>query len=618
MIVPMKRLTLLCLQKDRQKTLDVLEQMGVVHVTPVRAPSGEELDAARQRLARAEKALTVLSKVAEEEASRKQAAQGRRGKKASGKAAAAQEAAESVLVETPAGEAVVDRVERVLATRKELEEELGQLRSKVRRMAPFGDFDPALAASVASAGVGVFLAQAAPDATLTPPEGVIVRRLGSDDQGQYLVIIAPGRSDLNDLDFGAPLTQVPVPEEPPAVWRERIAKIESEVDALEGELATLAKQREAAAAYRAEVQQTVDFLTVREGMGEEAVVAYLQGYVPAEEEERLRTAAKEHGWGVVLETPRTGEPVPTLLRYKPWVKPIMAVLQFLGIYPGYEESDIGWTFLIFFSLFFAILIGDAAYGILLLLVTVVLSWKFRHKVPGYIRAMLGIVGSTTFVWGVLSGTWLGLPNIPEPLKALSVPWLADRDNVIWLCFLIGATHLTIAHVWNAITASPKTKALAELGWICVVWTMFFLAGNLVIGRPMPSFILYVLGAGIVLVIVFMATPSELKTSWINHALLPLTVIGNFVDVVSYVRLFAVGFASVAVIQSFNSMASSIGFDTPIKAIMAVLILVFAHSLNLVLGALAVLVHAVRLNTLEFSTHKGLQWQGFLYKPFARR
>jgi V/A-type H+-transporting ATPase subunit I len=149
--------------------------------------------------------------------------------------------------------------------------------------------------------------------------------------------------------------------------------------------------------------------------------------------------------------------------------------------------------------------------------------------------------------------------------------------------------------------------------------MFFIARQAVLGRGMPWYLLYLLLAGILLVVVFMKTPKELKGGWIDHALLPLTMIGNFVDILSYIRLFAVGYASIAVLATFNDIAASIGFDSVFTAVAASLVLLFANALNIVLAGLGVLVHAVRLNTLEFSTHKGLAWQGHnQYTPFARR
>ena len=149
--------------------------------------------------------------------------------------------------------------------------------------------------------------------------------------------------------------------------------------------------------------------------------------------------------------------------------------------------------------------------------------------------------------------------------------------------------------------------------------MFFLARQTVLSRAVPSFLLWALVIGILLIALFMKTPREFKESWIDHALLPLTMVSSFVDVLSYIRLFAVGYASVAVLAAFNEMAASIGFDSVLTAVAASLLLLFANALNIILAGLGVLVHAVRLNTLEFSTHKGLAWQGYrLYSPFGKR
>jgi len=212
--------------------------------------------------------------------------------------------------------------------------------------------------------------------------------------------------------------------------------------------------------------------------------------------------------------------------------------------------------------------------------------------------------------------------LPRYASALEVAWVNDRDNLIDLCFLIGAVHLSFAHVWNAVTLGRErawTKVPAQVGWLVVVWSMFFIARQAVLGRGMPWYLLYLLLAGILLVAVFMKTPKELKGGWIDHALLPLTMINNFVDILSYIRLFAVGYASIAVLATFNDIAASIGFDSVLTAVGASLVLLFANALNIVLAGLGVLVHAVRLNTLEFSTHKGLAWQGHnQYTPFAGR
>ncbi|NQT06695.1 MAG: hypothetical protein HQ575_04045, partial [Candidatus Omnitrophica bacterium] len=97
--------------------------------------------------------------------------------------------------------------------------------------------------------------------------------------------------------------------------------------------------------------------------------------------------------------------------------------------------------------------------------------------------------------------------------------------------------------------------------------------------------------------------------------LPLSIISAFSDVVSYLRLFAVGYASVIVANSFNNMAMEAGFGSIASGLGAAFILFFGHALNIALGIIAVVVHGIRLNMLEFSGHLGMQWSGREYKPF---
>jgi V/A-type H+-transporting ATPase subunit I len=98
-------------------------------------------------------------------------------------------------------------------------------------------------------------------------------------------------------------------------------------------------------------------------------------------------------------------------------------------------------------------------------------------------------------------------------------------------------------------------------------------------------------------------------------MLPLSIVSAFVDVVSYVRLFAVGMAALAVAQSFNGMAHAVGLNRVWALPLSAAILLIGHGLNIALSALGVLVHGVRLNTLEFSLHKNMQWSGAPYAPF---
>ncbi len=465
------------------------------------------------------------------------------------------------------------------------------------------------------------LAVAPPGEHLTAPDGVVLTELRRDRTGLYAVLTGTGPRPEPFPDLGGHHEIVPWPARQLGEAREELADCEAGLVTTAERIERLAPARAAVTALAQEAAEDTRFLEVLTGMEEAGEVALLSGYLPAPEQDTVREAAAAHGWGLLFDDPEPGEDVPVLLKQSRWVQPVRTVFDFLHIYPGYWENDVGWIFLPFFSIFFAMIVGDAGYAVLLLIATVVLQRRLK-KVPAHVFHMMYIVGFATLVWGVMNGSYFGIPTLPPFLESLEVPWVQDRDNVIDLCFFIGAVHLSFAHVWNAVTCvRDKTwsKLLAQAGWLVVVWSMFFLARQTVLSRAVPSFLLWALLTGILLIALFMKTPREFKESWIDHALLPLTMVSSFVDILSYIRLFAVGYASVAVLAAFNEMASSIGFDSVLTAVAASLLLLFANALNIVLAGLGVLVHAVRLNTLEFSTHKGLAWQGYrLYSPFGKR
>jgi V/A-type H+-transporting ATPase subunit I len=597
MIVRMKRLTLLCLTHDRDAALDELRELGVVHVTDRRPPAGEELEALRARLAAAERALAALPVKPEREDA------------AATPGDAADLPAEGVVAEVLA---LLDRRDALAARAAEVHRELS-------RYAGFGEFDRDEVRELQRAGVWTALAVAPPNEPLAAPAGVVLTELGRDRGGRRLMLAALGGRPEPLPDLGGHYELVPWPERTLADLHGQVAAAESESAAAARRLDELATARGAVAVLARATAEEARFAEVAAGMDEAGELSVLSGYLPAAEQDAVRAAAAAHGWGIVLEDPEPGEDVPIQLHQSRWVRPVSTVFDFLHIYPGYWEDDAGWVILPFFSLFFAMIVGDAGYAMLLIALTAVLQWRLK-KVPAHVFHMMYIVGAATLVWGVLSGSYFGIPTLPRFAQQLQVAWIADRDNLIDLCFLIGAVHLSFAHVWNAVSLSRTgawTKVIAQGGWLLVVWSMFFIARSAVLGRGAPGFLLLMLLAGVILVAAFMKTPAELKTSWIDHAMLPLTLVGNFVDILSYIRLFAVGYASVAVLAAFNDMAASIGFDSPLTAVAASVLLLFANALNIVLAGLGVLVHAVRLNTLEFSTHKGLAWQGHvLYTPFA--
>jgi V/A-type H+-transporting ATPase subunit I len=117
-------------------------------------------------------------------------------------------------------------------------------------------------------------------------------------------------------------------------------------------------------------------------------------------------------------------------------------------------------------------------------------------------------------------------------------------------------------------------------------------------------------------VLFMTPLRRLRAEWFNHVMLPLNLVSNFVDVVSYVRLFAVGMATFAMASAFNEMAGGMARGA-VGHLAAAALLFLGHTLNILLASMGVLVHGIRLNTLEFSGHLGLEWSGRPYRPLTR-
>lgn len=577
MIVPMKKVTLLCVAHSREATLERLRDLGVVHLQPLHQRESEDVESARRRYEYVRHALEVLPAQTDRE---------------------------------PSGrppEEIVEALWKLIHELRALDDEQTALTHEQQRYAPFGDFEPAAIQSLRERGIFVRLYQAAVKPPPAVPEEAACVVLRREKTALYFVVVSLAPVEIPHAQ------EIPLPAQSPAAVRQRLAAIAERRRTIQEEIARFAGDRARIEALLADAEDRWRFAEARAGMGVAAgeAIAYLQGFCPAEKVGLLREAAAANGWGLVVDDPGEEDRVPTLLRFPRWVKPIRPVLQMIGILPGYREVDISAAFLVFLSLFFAILVGDAGYGALFLVGGLVARRRFPKLSPE-LFTLLNIVSVVTIVWGVLSGVYFGFQ--PAVLNRLAWPWLQDPENVKWLAFTIGAVHLSLAHVWNLVRNRRSLQAMAQIGWLCTTWTMYFVAQKMVLGRDIPGFVLPMFGTGVALIVLFMTPLRELKREWFNHAMLPLNLVSNFVDVISYIRLFAVGTASFAVANSFNASLTPL-FGHWVSAPIAALFLVLAHGLNIILCLMGVMVHGVRLNTLEFSGHVGMQWTGLPFRPF---
>jgi V/A-type H+/Na+-transporting ATPase subunit I len=214
--------------------------------------------------------------------------------------------------------------------------------------------------------------------------------------------------------------------------------------------------------------------------------------------------------------------------------------------------------------------------------------------------------------------WLsGLSMFPASFTPMDAGE-SQMQHVQFFCFCLAVVHLSIAHVWNIIVRLRRKDStfMAQVGWLLCCWCMFALANYMVLGMNLPDFVLPMFITAAVILVLFSVPPKRLKQEWISIPMLVLNIVNSFTDVISYIRLFAVGMSGAAIADAFNGMLSPL-FGSFVGIAGAAFVLLFVHALNIALAVMGVAVHAVRLNTLEFSNGLDLQWSGFAYAPFAK-
>ena len=389
---------------------------------------------------------------------------------------------------------------------------------------------------------------------------------------------------------------------------ERQAALEKQFDLLTTRLSDLK-------IYRNTIASDAELLSVRDGAEDCGELTALQGFVPVTCVEKLQAAAQDNAWALSLTDPEPGETVPVLLEPPKWVKPILPLFQFLGIAPGYEEFDMSPGMLIFFSIFFSMIINDAGYAAVMLLGSIIAAVALRKNPKAAMPCRLALVLSfCATAWGVCNGAYFGTET-----SCLQMKFFASGANqtahLQLVCFVLALVHLSLGHCWRLVNASSALEVIGQLGWIPILLLDFMVVLGLLVfpGMALPNWALIAGGVGLAMVLIG-------GVDWRDVGAIcnfPFDLIGSFTDTLSYVRLFAVGMSGTYMAQSFNGMGMQLWEASPWLIPVAILVIVFGHLLNVALAFMSVLVHGVRLNTLEFSNHAGIRWGGQAFKPLKK-
>ncbi|MDP2653631.1 MAG: hypothetical protein Q8Q08_06315 [Candidatus Omnitrophota bacterium] len=587
MIVPMKKIVVMTLSREASQALADLRDLGMVHVERKNSTEKPGSSRVKSEIQDLEKAIDVLSNF------KPKALGGARP--------------QSWLEKAREVISIAEKIEQ-------LKTNLARGQAEIEAYLPWGSFDPQSVRDLAPAGIDAYLCELRKEDLRDFPADDVVQVVSR--KGPLLRCLVLSRRGVKPL-----FPVVPLP-------KQGLREIRGERERDLAALKNLQEQLRQGAVLAGGLKRHCKVLTAElhfaeaaESMGSSDGLVYLQGYAPEPSMELLKAAAQKNSWALMIQDPEPDDNVPTFLRNPKWVGLVTPIFNFMNILPGYREADVSWTFLVFFSVFFGILVGDIGYGTMFFLATALFHRKNKSEAamrPAFV--LMYVLSGCAILWGVLTGSFFGQAWLAGKWPPL-VPWLTEYHNIQKLCFIIAVVHLSIAHVWRMIVRLPSLTALAEGGWLLVLWATFFLVNLLILKEPIPSWGGPFFFAGLALIVLFSRPQKNVLKGVLSGVgvLLAnaLTFINNFSDIVSYIRLFAVGLATVAVADAFNQIAGSIGMNSVLAGFGAALILVFGHLLNLILCALAVVVHGIRLNVLEFSSHMNLEWSGVEYDPLRK-
>ncbi len=372
----------------------------------------------------------------------------------------------------------------------------------------------------------------------------------------------------------------------------------------------------------------MQFDTVREGTGTAAAdhLMVLNGWIPATRQTDLEAAFADDAAWYQISDPTPDDDIPICMKNNRFFR-MFEMITSLYMLPKYNELDLTPFFAPFYTVFFGLCLGDSGYG-LFIVVAVLLAKAFIKKMSDGLRSALNLLmtmGLSAFVFGFLSGAFFGFN-----LYTLNVPFLdkigaavsLDNSQMFNLSLILGFIQIIFAmclHVWNKIIQFGFRYSLSTLAWMVVILSVA--AGMFL---PQYSHITKWLAYAGLAVAFCYNSPDAYKKPL---TALPLNIglglwdaynmaTGMLGDMLSYIRLFALGLSGGIVASVFNSLASGFAPDNVVLGpLVFLLIFVFGHALNMFMNVLGAFVHPMRLTFVEFFKNSGYEGGGLAYNPF---
>ena len=595
MITRMKKLTFLVFYKEYQEFLNRMGELGVLHVVQKQQGVLDNAEVQEQvrLLSRYASAIEALSKVASNPSENSEFSE-----------------PSELLV----------KYDQLLADKATAEARIQLLAKDEQMLAPWGNFEPSSVERLVKAGYDInFFACA-------------TRLYKEEWESEYNAItIRADKSKVYFITVTAPGTEISIEAELCRLPQTSLESLVLEIEELKAKVVELDKQITAFAnehlvhlkqAHEA-LQSDINFSKV--ALSADSVadnkLMLLQGWAPEKSLDTVREYLDKTGHYYQIDDPTAEDDIPIQLSNNKFFR-LFEPLTKLYMLPKYGELDLTMFFAPFFMLFFGLCLGDMGYGLLIMVALPIFTKLFQLINPEFKSPLVFLFGLSTVLAGSLTGTAFGFS-----LYDLDIPFFQkmkdllyqDNQAMFYLSLIIGCVQILFGMVLKAVNLTIQLGfkyAVSTIGWIMLL--VGVAVGVLTGSMGATWFMVLMIVAGCMI----MLYNSPGKNIFLNIGLglwdAYNMVTGLLGDVLSYVRLFALGLSGGILASVFNSLAIGMSPDIPVVGfLVTALIFLIGHGLNIFMNILGSMVHPMRLTFVEFFKNSGYEGGGQEYKPFKK-
>ncbi len=599
MITKMKKLTFLVYYKDYESFLEHLRDLGVVHIEEKQKGTVE--DAGLQENLKLLGHLKATLKQINYEDS----------------------IAGDGLADTGRGRDALEEMDLLSAEKMKLTRQLQSLKKEAEALELWGDFDPQNITKLREAGyqINFYICSEKQfkEEWIEDYHAVQINKAGS----KIYFLTVTHKEVQPDID----VETVKMPATSLSALKNNIESVEHQIYKIEEELHRVGNANYLSMqALQKELSSNIEFSKVVLNTEQyvENKLMLLQGWVPAGMVSSVTEYLDKENAYFELTAPTPDDNVPIQLSNKGFFRLFEPICK-LYMLPKYNEIDLTPFFAPFFMVFFGLCLGDSGYGLFMVL-AVALYRMLAKNISASMKPVLTLVqilGVSTFFCGLLTGTFFGFNiygnDIPFFNNMRDLLYL-DNQWMFNLSLILGAVQIVfgmILKVANQTIQFGFKYAIATVGWIVLLVSMA-LAYMLPSVMPMGGTVhLIVMAVAAVMIFLFNSPGKNIFVNiglglWDSYNM----ATGLLGDILSYVRLFALGLSGGILASVFNSLAVGMSPDHAIFGpIVMVLIFLIGHSINMFMNVLGAMVHPMRLTFVEFFKNSGYEGGGKEYKPF---